>query len=64
MAEPVTTRTDEDDLLLRFLQAADARIDRNNKNPINKHSSRAVISWLRGLVGRINDDGSLERTDG
>ncbi len=59
--QPVTTKTDEDDVILRFLRAADARAaNYGGRVPLNTKECRAAISWLRALVGRLNDDGSLE----
>jgi hypothetical protein len=60
MAEPVTTTTEQDDVILRFLAAADMR--RNvygGRIQLNPKGAAIAMSWLRGLVGKINDDGSL-----
>ena len=63
MTQPVTTTTEQDDVIWRFLRAADERITHyGGRVPMNKQQSRAAISWLRGIVGRLRDDGSLETT--
>ena len=60
MSEPVSRTTDDDDLLLRFLSAAETRIkEHNNRVPFNIEHGIPVIGWLRALVGRLNDDGSI-----
>lgn len=56
----VTRTTDEDDVILRFLSAAEARVKVDpGRIPMNSKEATAAISWLRGLVGRLNENGSL-----
>lgn len=60
MSDPVTTRTDEDDAILRFLKAAELRIQNHSgRVPFDSRTGLLVTSWLRGLVGSINQDGTL-----
>lgn len=60
MSAPVTKTTDEDDVILRFLAAAEQRVkNHNGRIPMNSSRANAALSWLRGLVGKINEDGSL-----
>lgn len=59
-AMQVTRTTDDDDLILRFLAAASARVKSyDGRVPMNSTEANAAISWLRGLVGKINEDGSI-----
>lgn len=61
MATPVSRTTDDDDLILRFLSAAEARVDSHNgRVPLNKRDAIMAISWMRGLVGKINENGTLQ----
>ena len=58
--EPVTTTTEEDRVLFRFLMAAEKRVEfYNSRVPLNARVARSGITWLRGLVGRLNEDGSV-----
>jgi hypothetical protein len=58
MPSPITATTDEDDLLLRFLKAAEHRAG-GRDCPFNRKESMTAIAWLRGLVGRLNEDGTV-----
>ena len=61
MTHPVSTTTEHDDLILRFLSAAGNRVEHHGgRVPINSKEARAAIAWLRSLVGRLNDDGSVK----
>ena len=60
----LTKTTAEDDLIDRFLRAAEERLRAHNSRvPINTKEAHAAISWLRGLVGYLNEDGSVEKRD-
>lgn len=60
MPTPVSTTTEHDDLIGRFLSAAEVRVNNDyGLGPLNSREAAAAISWLRGLVGKINEDGSV-----
>lgn len=56
----VTRTTDEDDVIMRFLSAAENRMENHaGRIPFDAKTGKLVTSWLRALVGDINDDGTL-----
>ena len=56
----LTRTTEEDDLIMRFLSAAELRSD-SDLHQKEAKDMKDAIEWLRGLVGYINEDGSTAR---
>jgi hypothetical protein len=60
MAKPVATNSEEIELILRFLTAAERRCFAEERSlPLKRKDALAALSWLHALTGKINEDGSL-----